>query len=337
MTRATTSALANTPLLAVAVILGLAAPGVAGGFLVGRLDPGRDGETGFRHTREAFACAFRDTFTTADLDTVGDDTTDGPNLLTTYACQSWTESGPEHVYRLEVADRVEFSARLADLAGGVDLDLVLLGACDTDDCLAQVNTGFTAVLDPGDYVLIVDGYQGSAGAYTLLMSAKTPGVPDEICAEGGAEPVSAPDSGFATEGNLFGLPDLIQAYADCSDLWHSAGEAWYAVTVPAAASDAFRRVTITASAADPSLDLALWVFDGCGETALCLDFADDATGGGTESVVLENQGDSPRVLLLAVDAFRPPATQVTGGFGLQFTVAVPAERRSLGGVRALFR
>ncbi len=336
MTRARFFVRVRIPWLALAVLCS-AAPASARGVQIGRLAPDRPDETGFRYNREAFDCAFRDTFTTADLDTVEDDTTDGPSLLTAYACRDWTESGPEHVYRLEVTARSEFSARLADLPGVVDLDLVLLASCDTDDCLAQENTGFTAVLDPGVYVLIVEGYQGSAGAYTLLMSARPPGVPPEVCAEGGATPVEPPDAGASQEGSLFGLPDLIWAYPDCSDLWHRAGEAWYAVTLPAAGADEYRRVTVTASADDPSLDLALWVFDGCGEAALCLDFADDGTGGESESLVLENRAETPRVVLLAVDAFRPPATEFAGGFGLQFAVTVPAERRSLGGVRALFR
>jgi hypothetical protein len=327
----------SPPLLAVALLFCLAATGTAGGLQIGRLGPDRPDETGFRHTREAFDCAFRDTFMIAGLDTVRDDTTDGPSLLTTYACRAWTESGPEHVYRLEVAARCEFSARLADLGDHVDLDLILLGSCDTDDCLAQENTGFTVVLDPGVYVLVVEGYQGSAGAYTLLMSARVPGVPPEICAEGGAVPVGAPNGGELMEGSLFERPDLIRAYPGCSDLWHLGGEVWYAVTLPAAGVGEHRRVTVTASCVDPSLDLALWAFDGCGETALCLDFADDGIGGQSESLMLENLDETPRVVLLAVDAFRPPETEYAGRFGLQFTVAVPAERRTLGGVRTLFR
>jgi hypothetical protein len=320
-----------------ALLLGLAAPSSAGSLQVGRLGPDRPDETGFRHARETFDCAFRDTFTAAGRDTVRDDTTAGPSLLTTYACQLWTESGPEHVYRLEVAARCEFSARLTDLDDHVDLDLILLGSCDTDDCLAQENTGFTAVLDPGVYVLVVEGYHGSAGSYTLLMSSRAVGVPSEICAEGGAVSVEAPDGLTTLPGNLFGRDDLIRGYPDCSDLWHLAGEAWYAVTLPAAGVGEHRRVTVTASSVDPSLDLALWVFDGCGETALCLDYADDGIGGESESLTLENLGDTPRVVLLAVDAFRPPETEFAGGFVLQFTVAVPAQRSNLSDVRALFR
>jgi hypothetical protein len=337
VSRAIRSSLVGLALLAVGIFACSSAPAMASGILLGRLGPDRPAEPGFRGAREAFACAFLDTFTTAALDTVDGDTTDGPSLLTTYACRPWTESGPEDIYRLEVTSRVEFSARLTGLAGGVDLDLILLGACDTDACLAQENTGFTAILDPGNYVLIVEGYQGSAGAYRLLMSAQVPGVPADVCAEGGAIAVTTPQSGGTETGNLFGLPDRIHAYPGCSDLWHLAGEAWYAVTLPAAGETEHQRVTVTANAVDPTLDLALWVFDGCGEAAQCLDFADDGIGGAAESLVLENLDQAPRVVLLAVDAFRPPATTFAGGFNLQFTGAVPTERRSLGSVRALFR
>lgn len=318
-----------------ALILAIAAasPAAAGQF--GRLGPDRPDEPGFRPARDVFDCVFRDTVSTAAPDTLRGDTTGGTSLLAGYSCRAWTETGPEHVYRLEVPARVEFSARLTGLES--DLDLVLLGACDTESCLAEENTGFSTVLEPGDYVLIVDGYHGAQGPYTVLMTARAPGVPPQVCAEGGAVAISPAEGSLTLTGNLFGRADLIQAYPPCSDLWHLAGEAWYAVTLPPADAGGVRRVTLTSTAGAPSLDLSLWVFDGCGEAAVCLEFADDAVAGGAESVILTNADDVPRLVYLAVDAFRPPAAPEVGGFSIDATVTVPTERSNLGDIRATFR
>lgn len=318
--------------LALTLMVMMPVPTVAG--QIGRLGPDRPDESGFSSVREVFDCVYRDTLNTAELDTLQGDTTGSESRISGYACRAWTETGPEHVFRLEVPTRVVFSARLTDLVG--DLDLVLLSACDTEACLVQENTGFSLDLEPGSYVLIVDGYQGASGSYTVVMTARAPGVPPQVCAEGGAEPVAPPDAGLSLEGDLFGRDDLIQAYAPCSDLWHLAGEAWYAVTLPPVGLDGLRRVTLTTTATAASLDLAIWVFDGCGESARCLDFADDAVGGGPETVVLVNEDENPRVVYLAVDAFRPPVDEDAGGFTVQIDVAVPTERSSLGGMRAGF-
>lgn len=334
MNRATFRNPARISCLTAVLMLALAASAGAAGRPVGRLGPDRPDESGFQPSREVFDCAFRDTIATAALDTIRDDTTGGENRLTTYACRAWTESGPEHVYLLEVTARVVFSARLAGLVGGVDLDLILLDDCDTDACLAQVNTGFSLVLDPGEYVLIVDGYQASAGAYTLLTGARSPGVPLAVCEEGGALAVAPPDT---VEGQLFGLPDQIQSYPGCSELWHLAGETWYEVIVPGASTQEHQRVVLTVTPDNVAMDLVLWRFDGCGESALCLDFADEGIGGQPESLVIENQEDTPLRVLVAVDAFQPPAAEEAGGFALEFAVTVPAQRRSLGDVRSLFR
>lgn len=334
MTRAIFCRPARIACLCALLLLALAASAGAAGHPAGRLGPDRPDEPGFQPAREVFDCAFRDTISTAALDTIRDDTTGGENRLTTYACREWTETGPEHVYLLEVTARVVFSARLADLVGGVDLDLILLDDCDTDACLVQVNTGFSVVLDPGEYVLIVDGYQASAGTYTLLMGARAPGVPLAVCEEGGALAVAPPDT---VQGHLFGLPDQIQAYSGCSDLWHLAGETWYEVIVPGASAQEHQRVVLTATPDNVAMDLVLWRFDGCGESALCLDFADEGIGGEPESLVIENQETTPLRVLVAVDAFQPPASELAGGFALGFAVTVPAQRRSLGDVRSLFR
>ena len=317
-----------------ALTMSVVAAPVAAGVQVGRLGPDRPNEPGFQPAREVFECAFRDTVNTAALDTLRGDTTGGTSLVDGYSCRAWTETGPEHVNRLEVPSRVEFSARLAGLAGV--LDVILLGACDTESCLAQENTGFTLILEPGDYVLVIDGYQGAEGPYTLLMTARTPGVPPQVCAEGGAVPVSPAEGNLTLDGNLFGREDRIQAYPPCSDLWHLGGESWYAVTLPPADAGGARRVTLTATAAAPALDLALWVFDGCGETAGCLEFADDSVAGGAETAILTNAGELPRVVYLAVDAFRPPATEDAGGYSIEVSVAVPTERSNLGDIRAGF-
>ena len=84
------------------------------------------------------------------------------------SCRSdWLESGPEAIYHMQFADAIEVSAQLYHGAS-IDLDLFLLDGPAPTDCLyAGDSTIDNARVSEGDYYLVVDGYQGSAGAYTL--------------------------------------------------------------------------------------------------------------------------------------------------------------------------
>jgi len=139
-------------------------------------------------TRSTFDCTGRDTLDIAPLYAaeIPDSTTASENLHSSYACRTWNEDGPENIYRLEITTPVEFFAALRgfnDPAGPVtsDLDLFLLSDCDTDSCVISGNTEISANLDPGTFYLVVDGYDGAEGKFTLLLEGREQGVPLEIC------------------------------------------------------------------------------------------------------------------------------------------------------------
>lgn len=307
---------------------------------LGTIGDGRPDESGFVWLPEAFTCAFVDTFSLAPgfADTIDGDTSGGTNAATTYACRAWTEAGPEQFHRLEVTETIVLQAVLLD-TGGEDLDLILLSDCDTDACLAQANTGFSIGLDPGTYVLVVDGYlaEDVAGPYTLALAATWPGVPPQVCEAGGALPLPLAIGTVDSTGTLFDHPNWISAYPPCSSLMYLAGEAWYQVSLPAATGGQTIRATLTASSPNAGLDLALWLFDGCGPDAACLDFADAGPGGTAETLILENAGDTERVVVLAVDALRAPSSAQDGTFTLQAQTAVPVQQQPLGSVLSGFR
>ena len=287
-----------------------------------------------------FDCAGLDALTLAPAlwDTaITGDTTGAPALLAGYGCRTWPEQGPEHIYRLEVTAELQLWAGLSGL-GAQDLDLFLLDGCDTDQCLAGANTELQAVLPPGTYFLVVDGYGTStpaAGPYTLSLQTRWPGVPPQVCDVGGATSVTCAGELITLPGDLAAAPNLLQAYA-CSPSLIVGGESWYAVELPAT-----HQVTIQATpdAAAPALDVALWLFNGCGAAATCLDYADEKAGGQVEALTFDNTGESPVTIYLAVDAHRVPGEGESGVFLLELLCQsnVATEKSSLGSVRALFR
>ena len=328
-------AVAGAALAAVTVLA--AGPAAAAPRIIYRDDASRPPAAAQPAVLTPFDCAGRDTFTLAAAlwDTVlAADTTGGPSLLPGYGCRPWPEQGPEHVYRLEVTEGLQLRAALSDL-GAQDLDLFLLDGCDSDACLAGANTELVADLTPGTWWLVVDGYgaaPGAAGPYTLTLQTRWLGVPPQVCLPGGATPVTCA-AGLDT--SLAGLPDLVQGY-DCSPALLPGGEAWFALAVPAL-HDVSARATPDTRAL--TLDVALWLFDGCGPDAVCLGYVDARAGGLPETLDWENTSADPVTLYLAVDTRREPDSQVTGTFRLAIDCQsnVAEQKRSLGSVRALYR
>jgi hypothetical protein len=320
-------------------LLLVAAPAVAS---VPHAVPGVDGKPAdprYAPVRSAFDCAGRDTLTLiagSPVVTLQDSTTGGTNTIDNYPCAPWNELGPEHIYRLEVTEELEFWAGLRNTTDEVDHDLFLLSDCDTDSCLVGANTELSARLAPGTYYLVVDGAgtaNPAAGPYTLEYVTRWPGVPPVVCVPGFATPVDGAATELDLDNNLFGKADLMRSY-DCSPLLVRGGEAWYALTLPG-----IHEVTVSFTAVAAALDVALWLFDGCGPEAVCLDYANDKIGGQSEQLLILNEGAEPVTVYLGVDSFRAPTDTFAGQYTIRFAGQsnVAIEKKSLGSVRALYR
>ncbi len=90
----------------------------------------------------------------------------GVNNVTTYGCNSWVQSGPEKVFILQTTETTTITATLSNLTA--DLDVIILDACSESNCLAEGNNSATvANATPGMYIIVVDGYNGAQGNFTL--------------------------------------------------------------------------------------------------------------------------------------------------------------------------
>ena len=267
------------------------------------------------------------------VDTLRSDTTGGPTQVPAYPCAPWDETGPEAVVRLEVTEELVVRATLSDL-GEVDLDLFLLDACNSDACVAAANLELAARLLPGTYFLVVDGYQGAAGPFTLALASRYPGVPPEICDDTGFEFVSevneAQNGEVLDQNTLFGAINRLEIY-DCSPVIERGGENWYAITLPDSGE-----VSVDFSDLAATLDLAVWLFDGCGLEAVCLAFADARPAGGAEQLEWQNLTGSSTTVYLAVDCFRAPADEFSGYYYLGLDL-VATERTSFSDLKSRFR
>ncbi len=276
------------------------------------------------------------------------DTTGGPSNIDGYPCAPWPEASPEHIYKLVVAagDTLQVQAVLTNIDPDIDHDLFLLSGCDTDSCLIGASTELTATLTGGTYYLIVDGYSHGGineGPYTLEYKNRHLGVHELVCAPGVATVVDIAAPETILGGNLFNLFDAVQEF-ECSPIQLKGGEQWYTLTMPAPIDNQFGgknfsefKVIFTEIA--PSLDVALWLFDGCGISPTCLDYVNDRTGGQPETLTYRNETADEIQVYLGVDCFRAPTEPVTGFFTIQFNTdtIVPTEKTSFGSLRALYR
>lgn len=95
-------------------------------------------------------------------------TTIGANSnIVDYSCTAWSETGPEKVHTFTLSQAATITATLSNLT--VDLDVFLLGSCNDDNCLTYGDVSLTyPSLPAGTYYIVVDGYSGASGSYTLL-------------------------------------------------------------------------------------------------------------------------------------------------------------------------
>jgi hypothetical protein len=91
-----------------------------------------------------------------------------------YSCVNWNESGPERTYRVIIDKAQTITATLSGL--GADLDVFILDACSESSCLAYGDvTTTTATVPAGEYFIVVDGFQGAVGNFTLTVTTSVEG------------------------------------------------------------------------------------------------------------------------------------------------------------------
>jgi hypothetical protein len=96
-------------------------------------------------------------------------TVGAPSNVSTYGCSSWNESGPERFHVITTTVTGNITATLSNHT--VDLDVFILSACNASSCLAYDNTSATySNAPPGTYYVVVDGYNGVSGSYTLTVA-----------------------------------------------------------------------------------------------------------------------------------------------------------------------
>lgn len=100
---------------------------------------------------------------------VNGSTVGAANNVNYYGCNSWLQSGGEKVYVLQTTGTSTITATLTNLSA--DLDVIILDACSETNCLAEGNNSATvANASAGTYYIVVDGYGGAAGTFTLTVN-----------------------------------------------------------------------------------------------------------------------------------------------------------------------
>jgi hypothetical protein len=105
-------------------------------------------------------------------ETKDNSTTNNTNRLDNYSCKpSWDESGPDEIYKIVVGGTTDITANL-DVSGDIDLDLFILsdssGKVCATNCIDYGDDLITYNNAPaGTYYIVVDGYSGDKGSYTL--------------------------------------------------------------------------------------------------------------------------------------------------------------------------
>ena len=94
-----------------------------------------------------------------------------PSNVSVYSCvPSWSETGPEVIHRVTTTVRGDLQAALSGLES--DLDVFIVKDCDASRCEGHHdNTAVYADAPAGTYYVVVDGYLGAAGAYTLTVTS----------------------------------------------------------------------------------------------------------------------------------------------------------------------
>jgi hypothetical protein len=227
-------------------------------------------------------------------------TVGAPSMVSTYSCSPWLESGPEVVYVLDLPNPTMFTIDL-NLLGAADLDLAVLDACDENaGCLIVVDTGVETISPvQGTFYLVVDGYNGAAGPYELVLTNVPLPEPVNVCDNlqqivPGPEGTIVASGSFPVNGTTCGGENLISSLP-CGFYTENGLEDYWELTLLPGASI---NVSVTSSG-----DGALWLLDACAEPFTCVAYADDTFTNQVETFSYMNDSGQNQVLILVVDTY----------------------------------
>ncbi|MFO0651781.1 MAG: hypothetical protein U0326_36505 [Polyangiales bacterium] len=214
-------------------------------------------------------------------------TTAGSGSMATQSCVSAAD-GPEAYYLLNITSRT--GVALDTNGSTFDTVLSVLDGCSTtspslacdDDSGEYTRSSLRAALNPGRYLVALDGIRSGAGAYTLHASTYTP-VANETCATAAPLTPGTPITNIdPTTGSVINRA--------CAP--GEAPQLFYALAIPAG-----QRATITAHRSDRTGTVRLRVMDSCAATT-CIANASGSTTDAVASAV--NTGATTRTVIVTV-------------------------------------
>lgn len=239
------------------------------------------------------------------------------------SCTGFASSGPDIVYRvpLSVGDRLRATLQPSTTW---DASLYLVTSCSdiAQSCVAGQDNGNPEVVDytsaqAGDYFLIVDGYGGAAGAYTLTIELNPAPIVNDRCA--GAIDVTA--GGTFTGDTRNATADYDPGAGGCTGFAARSKDLVYRVTLAAG-----ERLRASLSAA---WDSSLYLATDCGSiNSSCVAGQDNgnpeevdflSVSGGTYFLVVDGFGSAAGAFDLTVGVSPP----VVGGDICETAVSIP--------------
>ncbi|MEM1416328.1 MAG: hypothetical protein AAGH15_15575 [Myxococcota bacterium] len=132
-------------------------------------------------------------------------TTGGPMQTAPPCIQANDTSAPERVYSLEISERSVLSATLTT---GYDGALYLLRECGQPSTVVECNDDapdtsrahIDAIVEPGVYYLVADGYGNASGSYELEVSARALQPLSAVCSAAPALTPGQPQTGTTEQG-----------------------------------------------------------------------------------------------------------------------------------------
>lgn len=236
-------------------------------------------------------------------------TVGGASNVNSYSCASgWTESGPERVYTITTTTAGNLTVNLSSSS----LQVFILSGCNTSACVAYGTSTATYFNAPaGTYYIVVDGYQGTSGTYTLSVSCPAP----LDCSN--AVPLTC---GQSVTGSTIGASSNVPSYP-CQSSWDESGpENVYTITTTATGD-------ITATLSASSADVDVFILSSCSASS-CLAGGDVTATyynapAGTYYVVVEGYQGASGTYTLNVACSGSCATPSVQSSNLNFPVITP--------------